>query len=263
MADRWAHYAHCKQILVKVGDHVKKGQKIAILGGTGTKPGHPDVNAIPHLHFEIWRIDPKIPGYNYYPYGLSRAQVDQIYENPQGYRTNEIPTKFDHYGYNYLDKVDGANVYHPGQDLNGPGQDLGQPEYACFDGVVQWIGLNINGWGNHFYIKREVAPAPVPTPPNGDNEMIYLNNWSDGDFNKFLDMVFFKGNFSYTGPKNKEEWLKAYGNMNLWELLEKGHSHKNRANFGKKLENSFASGKQWTREDFYNPNIDPNTPPKR
>jgi len=38
-------YAHNHKILVKAGDHVKLGQKIAELGETGTKR--------PMLHFEI------------------------------------------------------------------------------------------------------------------------------------------------------------------------------------------------------------------
>lgn len=245
----WFHFAHCDRILVKTGDKVKRGQKIAVLGKSGT--------GSPHLHFEVWKQDPKIRGYNSYTEGLSKTKVQQIYDNPDKYRTAMNPTKFDHYGYHFLDSVYDAKghfvAYHPGVDLNGPGQDLGQDIVAPSDGVVVWIGLNVRGWGNHFYILKEDAPTPPPV----DNSMIYIKDFSEGDFNKMMDLFFLKGNYSYTGPKNKEEWLTAYGNLNFWQFLEKGYQHSARKNFTGKLEKSFETGKQLPRNDFYNTNIKP------
>lgn len=51
-------YAHCKELLVKEGDVVTRGQEIAILGSTGRSTG-------PHVHYEVLRNNRQIDPYKY------------------------------------------------------------------------------------------------------------------------------------------------------------------------------------------------------
>ena len=48
-------FAHCSKLLVKTGQHVSRGTKIALVGNTGLATG-------PHLHYEVhvngWPVDP-------------------------------------------------------------------------------------------------------------------------------------------------------------------------------------------------------------
>lgn len=62
-------YAHLKDIVVKLGDKVKSGDKIAEVGKTGTNS--------PHLHFEIYSLwkDLKSTTYRFYPVGWSKEKI--------------------------------------------------------------------------------------------------------------------------------------------------------------------------------------------
>lgn len=65
---RWAHYAHCQDILVSEGTKVKEGQLIARLGKTGTK--------VAHCHFAIKKQPTGVDG-------LAKTQEDlKKWEDP-------------------------------------------------------------------------------------------------------------------------------------------------------------------------------------
>ena len=51
-------YGHCKEVLVKAGDSVTKGQVIAHMGSTGRSTG-------PHVHFEVHKNGRVVNPLNY------------------------------------------------------------------------------------------------------------------------------------------------------------------------------------------------------
>jgi murein DD-endopeptidase MepM/ murein hydrolase activator NlpD len=51
-------YAHNKKLVVKLGDRIKKGQVIALMGSTGRSTG-------PHVHFEVLRDGKTVNPYNF------------------------------------------------------------------------------------------------------------------------------------------------------------------------------------------------------
>mgnify|MGYP001617530862 CR=1 FL=1 len=61
-------YGHCSKVLIKVGDVVKKGQKIANVGSSGLSTG-------PHLHYEIRRWDAAISPREYLNLDLYTAST--------------------------------------------------------------------------------------------------------------------------------------------------------------------------------------------
>lgn len=64
-------YAHLYKSLVRVGQRVKRGDVIALVGNTGKSTG-------PHLHYEVRINDKPVDPRNYYFYDLSPEQYDQM-----------------------------------------------------------------------------------------------------------------------------------------------------------------------------------------
>lgn len=64
-------YAHMHAITVKEGQRVKKGQKIGIVGSTGT-------STAPHLHYEVWKNGQPVNPIDYVMDGLTPKEYLQL-----------------------------------------------------------------------------------------------------------------------------------------------------------------------------------------
>ena len=138
---------------IRVGIKVKRGELVGKCGTTGA-------STAPHLHWDIFKKRPK--SWGEYVSGMTKKQVEEIYHDPKEYASGaeEIPMKWDHFGYNFLQKIDGKNKgYHPGWDLNyGSGwDDFRFPVVSPVNGEVVYIGYDgqAGGWGNYLVIKEE------------------------------------------------------------------------------------------------------------
>lgn len=145
----YARYGHFKDVFVKKGDFVKKGQKIGTLGtGNGQWSGHL------HADFPVKELSPWIS----YVFGMTKKAVSELYSDPKKYR----PDWYDHMGWGYLELATYGTkkCYHPGEDWNGKGAgnaDVGTIIEAPFDGEVVYcysgVGKN-SGWGKLLVIKE-------------------------------------------------------------------------------------------------------------
>jgi hypothetical protein len=162
---QYHRYGHAKEHFVKLGDKVKKGQKILSIGtGNGQWSAH--------CHYD--QPMQKLADWTGYVFGMTVDKVRAQYADP----TKDIKTvmpEYDHMGFGYLEHANYGTAskpnycYHPGVDLNGKGAgnaDLGDPIYSACDGIVVFdyddTGLD-HGWGRLLVI-QETTLNPVPAP---------------------------------------------------------------------------------------------------
>jgi len=151
-------HGHLKDVFVKVGDKVKKGQKIGTVGnGNGQY-----INAShDHADFPVQ----KLASWTAYVFGWTKEEVKKIYADPKQFRSICAPW-FDHLGWGYLEYATygSKKCYHPGEDWNGKGSgdsDYGLPIYSAFDGEVVYLynGTGTNGgWGKLLVIEEKTSP---------------------------------------------------------------------------------------------------------
>lgn len=171
----YTRYGHVNQIFVKVGDHVKIGQKIATNGtGNGQWPAHC------HRDHPV-KIPKKSDGslnYEFYCIGWTEDEVTESFIYPNNYPM-ALGKRFDHAGLAYLQYWDyGSNsaktvkqgatkpCYHPGLDENGKGfgnDDYDDPVYCVAEGIVRHVdndGTKNGGWG-HLIVVEEIKEKPL------------------------------------------------------------------------------------------------------
>lgn len=139
---------------LKTGIKIKRGDPIGRVGTTGN-------STAPHLHYDCFKKRPKT--WLEYVWGMNKVEVENKYLNPDIYFSlaEEIPIKWDHYGYGYLSPIkNGAESgFHSGIDLNfGVGWDDYQFSIKSpVNGTIAYMGTNgsTGGWGNVIIIKEE------------------------------------------------------------------------------------------------------------
>ncbi len=167
---RYFRYGHANELFVKVGDRVKKSQKIGTIGKGGPN------NFSAHVHFDI--LLEKLKDWTSYVIGKSREWVAAHHPDPEPWKKIVLPT-FTHEGLGYLQfwKYPNGPAYHPGDDLNSGGgdSDLGHPFYSACDGVVVYAydgPASNNGWGKLLVIEETNNQPNPEIPMDGKSKVL-------------------------------------------------------------------------------------------
>ena len=165
---RYFRYGHAADLFVKVGDIVKKGQKIGTIGKGGPN------NFSAHVHFDIPKN--KLANWTSFVINKSKEFVAENYADPEPFKKIVLPN-FSHEGLDYLEfwKYPGGPAYHPGDDLNsGSGDsDFGHPFFSACDGIVVYAYAGTdsnNGWGKLLVVEENNQPNPNP-PMEGKSKV--------------------------------------------------------------------------------------------
>lgn len=185
-SQNYTRYGHINKVFVKVGDKIKKGQKIAT-NGTGNGQW------LAHLHRDHPKTFPLVngyPKYTFYNIGWTKQRTMEYFADPTTY-AKALGKGYDHLGYGWLTVAiyKGGKSYHPGLDENGKGignADYDAPVYAVTDGVVEYVyngnGSN-GGWGRLIIVKEKTITPPTTNIPKDHSRNTIVMEKS---FKKFL-----------------------------------------------------------------------------